>query len=339
MARWVEEDLAAIGLPVERDETGNLLTAVGVAPRTILLCAHLDTVPPHGPIEPVVVDGAWTNARDDILGADNKAAVAVLLQAAERWVREPPPVAVELLFTVREETALAGAKAFDASRLDAEWGYVYDHASPIGEVVCASPTYLKLTATFHGKAAHAGIRPQEGRSAVAAAARAIAAMELGRLDERTTANVGRIEGGPPGATNVVPDRCELLAEARSLDADRAREVMAAMVDRVHEAANAAACQCDADTTVEELFGGYEHPPTQASVLAAEDALRACGHTPRRIVTGGGSDANAFERAGLPCTNLANGTTANHEPTEAVAVEALEAMLDVTFALAEACARR
>ncbi|HWI72111.1 MAG TPA: M20/M25/M40 family metallo-hydrolase, partial [Baekduia sp.] len=174
--------LEGIGCACSIDAAGNVLTRVGpAAAPSVLLCAHLDTVP-HGdvPIEPVLVDEGWENAREAILGADNKAAVAVMLIAAARLAGAADGPSVELLFTVEEETALAGAKRFDVSQLRSPFGYVYDHATPIGEIVMASPTYYRLTAEFRGRAAHAGIRPEEGRSAIVAAAHAIAAMPNGR---------------------------------------------------------------------------------------------------------------------------------------------------------------
>ena len=240
---------------------------------------------------------------------------------------------MELLFTVCEEIGLAGAKAFDVRKLRSRFGYVFDHASPIGEIVMASPTFYRLTAEFHGKAAHAGIRPEDGRSAIVAAARAIKDLELGRLDPETTANVGTIEGGL-GGTNVVPPNCRFLAEARSLDPRRAERTVAKMVDRIQDAANDPVCDVDVDVDVERLFEGYRHDPDAPQVLRAERALRRAGFEPRRIVTGGGSDANALHVNGFPCTNLANGTERNHEPTERVSVAALEGMLDVTLALLE-----
>jgi tripeptide aminopeptidase len=342
----VKAELERMGLePVEDGaaeqagaECGNLLVRIpGRSDRTILLCAHLDTVP-HGDvaIEPVVVDEGWENANAAILGADNKAAVAVLLAVAHRAAIEGSPVNLELLFTVSEENALAGAQALDRSTLQADWGYVFDHATPIGEIVMASPTYYRLQAEFHGQAAHAGIRPEDGRSAILAAARAITTLELGRLDDETTANVGSISGGA-GGTNVVPAQARFLAETRSLDPRKAERTVADMVDRIQDAANDASCDVDADVDVELLFRGYRHADDAPQVLAAERALAATGYTPTRIVTGGGSDANAFEAKGLPCTNLANGTERNHEPTERVSVAALEGMLDVTFALLEECA--
>jgi tripeptide aminopeptidase len=332
-------ELRAIGLEVDEDDagleagsdSGNLLARIpGTSGRSLLLCAHLDTVPPTAPIEPVLLDGGWENAHAGILGADNKAAVAVMLELARRMTRsgEPAPVGIELLFTVCEEVALRGARTFDVARLSSSFGYVFDHASPIGEIVLASPTYHRLTADFHGRAAHAGIRPEDGRSAIAAAANAIAAMRVGRLDPETTANVGTIEGGTAG--NVVPEHCVVMAEARSLDDARVEAVVTEMIDHFNDAAGAG--ECDLDLTVEKQFAGYRTRPGAPQVVIAERALRECGYEPKRIVTGGGSDANAFEAAGFPCTNLANGTERNHEPGERVSTDALEGMLEVAIAL-------
>lgn len=328
-------ELRGMGLQPEEDATGNLLARLdGRGERSILLCAHLDTVETEAPIEPVLVDGGWENAHDGILGADNKAAVAVMLEVARRASIEGAPVGIELLFTVSEEDALVGAKAFDAGRLRSDFGYVFDHATPIGEIVVASPTYFRLEASFHGKAAHAGIRPEDGRSAVLAAALAIAAMPLGRIDDQTTANVGSVRGGT-GSTNVVPDRCRVLAETRSLDAARVEDVVARMVDAVHD--GAAQAECDVDVVCEKLFTGFKVRPSAPELAAAEAALRACGYEPTRIQTGGGSDANALQAAGFPCINLANGTERNHEATERVSVAALEGMLDVALVLLEEAA--
>jgi tripeptide aminopeptidase len=351
-AERVAGELRALGFEVEQDaagsETGsdaagNVLARVPAANAPdpaidrahpgILLCAHLDTVPLTDRVEPAVEDGFWVNRREAILGADNKAAVAVILLAARRWAAEPPPLPIELLFTLGEEDALAGAKAFDAGRLRSRFGYVLDHASPIGEIVLASPHYHRIGAELHGVAAHAGIRPEAGRSAIVAAARAIAAMPLGRLDEDTTANVGAIEGGT--GINVVPERCRVQAEARSLEETKVEALVTELVDHLQDGANAA--ECDLDVTVERLFRGYRVKPSAPEVQAAEAALRACGHAPRHIVTGGGSDANALVAAGFPCLNLANGTERNHQPDERVSVLALEQMLDVVLALPDAVA--
>ncbi len=350
-AERVIAELRALGVSVEEDEAGaaigcdcgNLLARIpGVRDaepssprRSLLLCAHLDTVPLQASIEPVQRDGAWENANEGILGADNKAAVAVLLAVARHVSKEGAPVDLELLFTVGEEISLAGARQFDTARLVSDFGYVFDHASPIGEVVLASPTHYRLQASFRGAAAHAGLHPEQGRSAIVAAARAIASLPLGRIDEDTTLNIGTIEGGT--ALNVVPEACTVVGEVRSIDGERAEALVAEVVDRMHEAANLPDCDCDVEVSVERTFTGYRLRPGSEAVTVAESALRRCGREPVQIVSGGGSDANALIAAGFATVNLANGTERAHEPGERVSVAALEEMLDVALALLDEAA--
>jgi tripeptide aminopeptidase len=331
MADALIEDIRALGVEADEDEVGNLFARIP-GPEdgpTVLLCAHMDTVPLDGPVEVLNEDGRLTNRHDAILGADNKAAIATIMAAVRRITRDgPPPAGIELLFTTGEELALQGAKAFDRSRLRSEYGYVFDHASPIGEIVVAAPTYYSVEARFRGQAAHAGIRPEAGHNAIVAASNAIAALRIGRLDPETTANVGRIEGGTNA--NVVAERCWVELEARSLDNERAGQVVAEMVDAIQEAATNA--ECDVETQVERLFQAYRLPRTARAVEVAAAALRDCGIEPAYISTGGGSDANVFVAGGLQIVNLANGTERNHQPDESVTVDALEAMLAVTVAL-------
>jgi tripeptide aminopeptidase len=343
VADAVRAEFQSLGLHVEEDDSaqdtgsdaGNLLARIAGPDEspTILLCAHLDTVPLSAPVEVVQDNGVLSNRHEAILGADNKAAVATVLGAARRLVADGSPVGVEILFTTCEELALAGAKALERGRLRSDFGYVFDHASPVGELVLSSPTYYRLELDFRGQAAHAGIRPEAGRNAIAAAARAVVAMKLGRLDEATTANVGQIEGG--SAANVVAERCRVVLETRSLDDSRAGEVVGSMVDAATEAASDS--ECDVETTVERLFRGYRLQRTAPVVEIAARALESCGIEPQYINTGGGSDANVLIAAGLPVLNVANGTERNHQPDESVTVDALETMLDVTLAIVEASA--
>jgi tripeptide aminopeptidase len=334
-AQFVRSQLEALGLSVEEDSTaaetgaacGNLYARIAgpEGARTVMLCAHVDTVPLADRVEVELADGVFRNRRDAILGADNKAAVAVLLEIARDCVAEPPPVGLELVFTTCEEIGLRGAQAFDVGRLDAEFGYAFDHASPIGELILAAPTYFRVIGDFLGRAAHSGLRPEEGRNAIVAAAKAISGMKLGRIDDESTANVGLIEGGT--ATNVVAERCRVEAEFRSLDDAKASAGMGEMVDMLTWAASET--ETDVDVAVEEQFRAYRIAPAEPVVLAAEAALRDCGVTPVHKVTGGGSDANAFAAKGFRCLNIANGTEANHTPDERVSAAALEKMLDVT----------
>jgi tripeptide aminopeptidase len=298
----------------------------------IFLCAHLDTVPPSDAVEPVVADGVVRNARPTILGADNKAAVAAMLEAVRRLLAENRPHAgVELVFTSSEEVGLLGAYAFDAATLQARTGYVYDSAAPIGEVILGAPSAQQLEIRFHGRAAHAGMFPEEGRSAIAAAARAIAEMPLGRIDEETTANVGLIEGG--SAANVVPEWCSLLAEARSHDERKLADQVRAMQDAVSFAANLAGCS--AETKASRSYAAYRFRRDDLAVRLAADALGRCGYEPRYALSGGAADANVFNERGLACVNLANGMAEIHTPDEHVAVADLEGMVEVTLALVDA----
>ena len=339
VAEAIGEELRGLGVEVEEDDSasttgsdsGNLLARIpgpeGMP--TVLLCAHMDTVPLDGPVEVVSDNGLLSNRHNAILGADNKAAVVTILGAVRRLLRDgTPPAGIELLFTTGEEQALGGAKAFDMSKLSADFGYVFDHASPIGEIVIASPTYYSVEGWFRGQAAHAGIRPEAGHNAIVAAARAVAALRIGRLDAETTANVGRIEGGT--SANVVAERCYVELETRSLDAERAGEIVAEMVDALTEAASGA--ECDLETSVERLFRGFRLARTAMPVEVAAAALRDHDIEPTYIATGGGSDANVFVPAGLTVVNLANGTERNHQPDESVTLQALETMLEVTVSL-------
>ncbi len=340
-ADWLTAELRAIGLEVEEDgsgpaagsDAGNLLARIpGRDPHSLLLCAHMDTVPLAAPVEPVLVDGAWENANEGILGADNKSAIAVILQLARQLTAgpEPPPIGIELLFTVCEEVSLRGSHEFDVSRLRSAFGFVFDHATPIGEVVIASPTHYRIVADLRGRAAHAGVRPEAGRSAVVAAAHAIAAMELGRVDAETTANVGMIAGG--SAINVIPEHCRVEAEVRSLDAERAAAVTTATVDHLQDAVNAG--ECDLDVSVAKMFSGYRCKPRAPQLAVAQRALRACGYEPTEIASGGASDANSLQTAGFSCTCLADGTERNHEPGERISAAALESMLDIALTLVD-----
>jgi tripeptide aminopeptidase len=298
----------------------------------LFLCAHLDTVPPTDAIEPVVDDGIVRNARPAILGGDNKAAVAVMLEATRRVLAENRRHAgIELVFTSKEEVGLLGAYAFDHTRLRSRVGYVYDQAAPIGDIILGAPSAHQLEITFHGRAAHAGMYPEEGRSAIAAAARAIAEMRLGRIDEETTANVGRVSGGT--AANIVPEWCSLVAEARSHDERKLADQVQSMQDAITFAAGVTECQVE--THVRRSYRAYRFKRDDLAIRLAADALGRCGFEPSYGLSGGAADANVFNERGLQCVNLANGMAEIHTPDEYIAVADLDAMVEVTLALVEA----
>jgi tripeptide aminopeptidase len=335
--------LRDLGLDCDEDDAGARIgsTAGNVYCRlpatspegtAIFFCAHTDTVPLDGRLDPVVEDGVVRNAGGTILGADDKSAIAVLLEATRRILREGwLHAGVELVFTPKEEVGLKGAEAFDHTRFVARTGFVYDQEGPIGEIVLGSPHGRTLDLRFHGHAAHAGMAPEEGRSAIAAASKAIADFRLGRLDEETSANVGLISGGT--GRNVVPEWCSFEAEARSHDERKVTELVREMLETASFAASLADCELESDIRVG--FPGYRFRGSEPVVRLAAEALRSAGLAPSYALSGGGADANVFNARGLTCLNLANGMAEIHTPDEHIAVADLEAMVEVTLALVDA----
>ena len=288
MADAVTAELRAAGLEVEEDasggetgsDAGNLLARIPgpEGARTILLCAHLDTVPLDAPVEvgsrgrrlPQPQRGDPRGGQQGRGRRDPRASRAGSRAGGRR-------VGVELLFTTCEERALAGAKAFDRSRLRSEFGFVFDHASPIGELILAAPTYYRLEASFRGAAAHAG-HPAGGGAQRDRRRRPGPVGDAARpaRRRRPPPTSGVIEGGT--AANVVAERCRVELEARSLDDARAGEVVSALVDACTEAASDS--ECDLETHVEELFRAYRLPRTHPAVeTAAARALGGCGIEP------------------------------------------------------------
>jgi len=334
------------GLGLEPDEdgagprigstTGNLYVRLEptAAGEPLFFCAHLDTVPPAGALEPVVEDGVVRNAGGTILGADNKSAAVAMLEGVRRLLVENRPHAgVELLFTPMEEVGLVGAAAFDSERLQAKVGYVYDQAAPIGEIILGAPWSQAMEVTFHGRAAHSGMFPEEGRSAIQAAAKAIADLRLGRVDDETTANVGVVSGGTAG--NIVPEWCRFMAEARCQDERKLGEIVQEMLDTFSFAATAG--ECEVETELRKSYKGYRFKQDADVVRLAAAALERCGHEVSYALSGGAADANVFNDRGRRCVNLANGMVDIHTSDERIAVADIDAMVDVTLALVD-CAR-
>jgi tripeptide aminopeptidase len=326
--------LRELGLEPDEDDFGNVYASLEPSAEgtPLFFCAHLDTVPLSGELRPVVEDGVIRNAGGTILGGDNKAAVTQMLEGVRRvLVENVPHAGIELLFTRQEEVGLFGAAAFDRRRLRAELGFVYDQEGAIGEIILGAPFAQGLEITFHGRAAHAGMSPEEGRSAIQAAAKAIADLRLGRVDEVTTANVGLIRGGAAG--NIVPETCSFLAEARSHDERKLGDLVQEMLDACAFAASET--ECELQSELRKTYRGYRFAKSDGVVALAAVALGRCGHEVRYALSGGAADANVFNERGLRCLNLTHGVYDFHSPEERISVADLEAMVDVTVALVEA----
>jgi tripeptide aminopeptidase len=317
---YIRHTLESIGLEVEHDNSFNLLARLPGAGEPIFLNAHTDSVRPCQGVRPVVENGIIRSSGDTVLGADDLAGVAAIIEGV-RSIHESgrPHRAAEILFTTQEEIGLLGASAFDYSRLRARYGFTFDSTGPIGGICLGAPSQASLSVNVHGKAAHAGLAPEEGINAIRVAAEAIAAMPLGRIDEETTANIGVIHGGE--ATNIVPPHVELRGEARSHNPDK----LSAQLDEMAAALRAAEArhQAHIDITLTYPYQAYRLGEAEPVVQEAMAALREMQIEPYTFVGGGGSDVNIFFQHGLHVANLSIAYENIHTVNEHIAVADLE----------------
>ncbi len=331
VAEYAADALAEAGAEVRFDgsaartgsDTGNLLASLsGGAGPVLVLSAHMDTVEPCEGVEPILEDGAIRSKGGTVLGADDKAGVAVILETVRRLVEsDAPRPAIRIVLTVGEEKGLAGAKALDETDLEGDVCLVLDADGAPGGVVVASPTHYTFQADFKGRAAHAGVEPEKGRSALRMAAEAVAAMPQGRLDERTTANVGTVDGG--SATNVVAPAATVTGECRSIDAERVEEVRSAMTRALEEAAERGEGRVEIVWSKE--YEGFSFDEDDEAVRLVTEACEDAGLEPRTFSTGGGSDGNILHAKGLKTLVLSSGMQEVHGIDEFILEEHLYQM--------------
>jgi tripeptide aminopeptidase len=323
--------LASMGASVEVDDagermggdTGNLLarfpgTKAGAPP--FLLSAHMDTVGPAAAIHPVVDGDVIRTDGTSVLGGDDKAGIVAILEAI-RVLRERavPHGDIELCLTIGEEIGLRGAMHFDAGRLRARRGLVLD-VDGVCELITRAPAANYMDVSIHGLAAHAGICPEQGLSAIQIAADAIAGMKLGRVDDETTANLGVIHGGLAG--NIVPDRVVLRGETRSLRADKLEAQTTHMRERFEAAARGRSVEVGGrryearvEVTVEHEYEALDVPDDASIVRLVRSAAASLGRSCRTRATGGASDANVFAGRGIEIANLGCGMREIHTVNE------------------------
>ncbi|PWI56982.1 M20/M25/M40 family metallo-hydrolase [Sulfoacidibacillus thermotolerans] len=329
VAAYIRGAVEELGYSVEEDHagdivggnSGNLIIRVPGNPEwaTVLLMAHMDTVAPGHGVRPIRQADRITSDGKTILGADDKVGVAGLLHlltVLHSTGEEHPPL--EVVFTVCEEVGLLGAKALNRSQLKASYGFVFDSGGSLGSIVTQGPAQAKMRAAVHGKAAHAGMAPEKGVSAIEVAGHAIANMRLGRIDDRTTANIGQIKGG--FATNIVCDLVELFAEARSLDDDRLRAQQEHMTQMLKDTAKRYGVHADVEWTAS--YPAFALPADSFLRDIATDALQRMGLTPQFVHSGGGSDANVISSKGIPVLNVAVGYQQIHTLEEWIALDDL-----------------
>jgi len=312
VAEAIAAKLQALGLAVKRDSAGNILTRLEGQGEPLLLTAHMDTVGPCERVTPVVEGDIVRSDGSSILGADDKSGVAIILEVlAVLKEGALPHRPLEVLFSVEEETGLDGAKGCDLGQLRARMGIGLDAGGEPGTIVVSAPSHDELRAEIHGRAAHAGVSPEQGVSAIRVAAEAIAAMPLGRIDEETTANIGTISGG--SATNVVPELVTLQGEARSRNELKLQAQTRAMVEALER--SAAAHGAKAEIKVTRLYTTYTFDENTPIVQWVSQAMRSMGIQPLLHPTGGGSDANVFNAKGMSVVQISAGMHAVHTSEE------------------------
>lgn len=311
--------------------TGNLLVRVpATGPgEPLAFSAHMDCVPPCHGVEPILRDGVIRSVGDTVLGGDDKAGIAAILEALFHLEESDTPHPEFLLvFTISEEEGLLGAQQLDFSSLGVSQAVVLDASGPVGTIITRSPAKSDIHVTFHGRAAHAGMEPEKGISAIQMAADAISRMRLLRIDEDTVANLGRIEGG--SKTNIVAGEVTLTGEARAHDAEKLAEQLAHMRRCCEDAAKQHGGSID--FVVTQAYPALVIAPDAPLVQRTATACTALGLAPRITGTGGGSDANIFAGRGIACVNLGIGMSRVHTVDEFISVESLEQTARLTAAL-------
>lgn len=323
--------LSSLGFTVSRDAYGNLIASEpGDSP--ILLSAHMDTVEPGRGVNPIIDGDVIHTDGSTVLGGDCKAGISLILEALESLrndgaARRP----VEIALTREEEIGLVGAKNLDFSMLRAKQAIVFDGEGPAYHVTTGTPTYLAFDIDVTGRAAHAGVEPEKGISAIQIAAEMIVQMRIGRLDENTTFNVGLIEGG--SVRNAVPEHALLRGETRSHDPEALERVRAYLLNIVQDTQgrwSEATINCE----LQEQFVGYRLDENTGLLARVKETLTALGMTPELALSGGGTDGNVFVLNGIEAVVVGAAMHDAHTVRESVRISELEQGAQLCRALLE-----
>ena len=312
-------ELTELGVEVEMDNageltgsnSGNVIARVKgtTGGESILFSSHMDTVSPGIGIKPEIRDGVIYSDGTTILGGDDKAGIAAIMEALTVVKEENIEHGdIEILFSIYEEGGLKGSKHLDYSKMNSKYGFVFDSGGDPGQIITQGPAQVKINAEFIGKPAHAGVAPEEGVSAISIAAEAISNMKLLRIDEETTANIGMIIGGGP--TNIVTDRVRIEAEARSLDNDKLQAQTDHMVQCIKDA-QAKYGTAEAEIEVVHAYSAFKVEEDSKVVEYAKQALENAGLTPFLAKSGGGSDTNNLNGNGIMAINFGIGEKKPH----------------------------
>lgn len=304
--------------------TGNVREAM-----PIFFAAHMDTVIPGTEIKPKITNDYIETDGTTILGADDKAGIAVMIEMIhvlrESNIKHGD---IQYIITVGEESGLVGSKAIDTTLITSRLGYALDSDGAIGNIIVTAPTQAKLLVKVEGRAAHAGVAPEKGISAITVAAKSVARIPLGRIDSETTANIGSFRGGQQ--TNIVCDYVEILAEVRSLNRNKLDKQVEKMKQMFEQTAHEYGGR--ADVEIEIMYPGYSYSINDLVVQIAQHAAKNIGLESKLLQSGGGSDANIFSGYGIPTVNLAVGYECIHTKEERIAVANLVKLTDLTVSI-------
>ncbi|HKG15563.1 MAG TPA: M20/M25/M40 family metallo-hydrolase [Pyrinomonadaceae bacterium] len=319
-------------------DTGNVIarfpgTLTSAEP--IMMSAHMDTVVPGRGVKPIVNGDIIRTDGSTVLGGDDKSGCAVILETI-RCLQEQnvPHAPIDAVFSICEEVGLLGAKHLDMSKVRAKYGIVFDSDDP-GFLFTKGPSANHFEFKIHGLESHAGVAPEQGISAIRIAAEAIAAMKLGRIDEETTANIGVIQGGE--ATNIITNLVTLRGEARSLDDAKLEAQTAHMVKCLEDAAakyevtvDGVTTKASVDSHVTREYYAMDVPDDSRVVRLVVEAASRMGLDVKTLASGGGCDANIFNKRGIECANLGTGMRAIHTVKEWLDVKDMYASAEMTL---------
>lgn len=333
IAKLLFAKLEELGFSVIEDDAkektgfgaGNLIATKAGNPNKpkLMFSVHMDTVTPGENIKAVITGDLISSEGETILGADDKAGIAALFEAVRR-TKDHDHGQLQIVISVGEESGLVGAKALDPALLDSDFGYALDSDGEVGGIVIGAPYQAKLWTTITGKPAHAGVAPEKGISAITVASKSIAAMTLGRIDDETTANIGRFEGGK--ATNIVCPEVHILSEARSLQEDKLNQQVEHMVKTFEETARSLGAT--AETKTQLMYPGFSYGESDEVVVYAKEVIEQLGLPLELKRSGGGSDANIFNGFGIPMVILSVGYEEIHTTNETMPISQLEKLSDV-----------
>ncbi|WP_054957187.1 tripeptidase T [Paenibacillus dakarensis] len=344
----LKEKFGSLGLHVLEDDTqeqtghgsGNLIITweadQAEQAHKLLFTCHMDTVTPGKGIKPELGEDGWIRSDGTtILGSDDKAGLSALLEAI-RVIQENkiPHGKIQFVITVGEESGLVGARSLDPKHLDADFGYALDSNGEVGAIAVAAPTQAKVKMSITGKSAHAGVNPEDGISAIQVAAKSIAKMNLGRIDEETTANIGKFQGGGP--TNIVCDYVQIDAEARSIVQEKVEKQINQMREALETTVRDFGATCEFRSEI--IYPAFSFNENDEVVQMAQRAIKGLGFPSRTFPSGGGSDANVFNGLGVPTVNLAVGYEDIHTTKERIKAADLVKAAKVVVAIVQEAAK-